>query len=77
MGQPHNEFPLEAKITNGEEFIIDGIELLNIIKNTIYATSRDDLKPVLQGVLFQISKDGLISVATDGHRLVKFEQTNI
>ena len=32
----------------------DEKELKDIITNTSYAASKDDLKPVLQGVLFQI-----------------------
>ena len=35
------------------------------------------MKPVLQGVLFQIGDNDFVSVATDGHRLVKFEKQNI
>ena len=42
-----------------------------------YAASKDDLKPVLQGVLFKINEEGFISVATDGHRLVKFVKHSI
>ena len=52
-------------------------ELKDIITNTSYAASKDDLKPVLQGVLFQIEKDGIVSVATDGHRLVKLEKKHL
>jgi DNA polymerase-3 subunit beta len=77
MGQPHEEFPAEQIIEGGTALTINGKELKNIIKNTAYAASRDDLKPVLQGVLFEVGKDGFISVATDGHRLVKYEKTNI
>ena len=77
MGQPQEEFPAEQTIENGITFPISGKELKSIINNTAYATSRDDLKPVLQGVLFQIDEKGFISVATDGHRLVKFEKKDI
>ena len=58
----------------GKILTFSGKELKDIIQNTSYAASRDDLKPVLQGVLFKIEKDGIISVATDGHRLVKLEK---
>jgi len=77
MGQASEEFPIEQTLENGTSFNINGKELINIINNTAYAASKDDLKPVLQGVLFQINEEGFISVATDGHRLVKFEKNNI
>ncbi len=77
MGQASEEFPIEQTLEKGMSFNINGKELINIINNTAYAASKDDLKPVLQGVLFKINNEGFISVATDGHRLVKFEKTNI
>ena len=50
---------------------LKGQVLYNIINNTAYATSKDDLKPALSGVYFNFKKDGIVAVATDGHRLVK------
>lgn len=43
--------------------------LLRMIKTTIFSASTDELKPVLNGVLFEISKKSARMVATDGHRL--------
>ena len=77
MGQSIEEYPVEFAVENGTTFTIEGSELINIINNISYAVSHDDLKPVLQGVLFQIGERGLISVATDGHRLVKVEKNNV
>ena len=77
MGQQHEEFPSEQIIEKNKEFIVSAKELKDIIINTTYAASKDDLKPVLQGVLFQIEKEGIVSVATDGHRLVKLEKKHI
>ena len=77
MGQSHDEFPAEQNVEKGTTLSINGKELKKIINNTSYAASKDDLKPVLQGVLFKMDAEGFISVATDGHRLVKFEKNNI
>ena len=77
MGQSKEEFPSEQIVKNGTIFDIGEKELMNIINNTSYAASRDDLKPVLQGVLFKISESGFVSVATDGHRLVKYEKKDV
>ena len=77
MGQPNEEFPSEQKVENGQTLIFSGKELKDIIQNTSYAEIRDVLKPVLQGVLFQVETNGFVSVATDGHRLVKLEKKQI
>ena len=53
-----------CKIENSKTLTLSGEELKDIINNTSYAASRDDLKPVLQGVLFQIENEGIVSVAT-------------
>ena len=77
MGLTSDEFPAEQKIESSNTLKLLGKEFNNIINNTSYATSSDDLKPVLQGVLFHIQKNEIISVATDGHRLVKLEKKNL
>ncbi len=77
MGQSSEEFPSEQAIENSQTLQISSKELKDIISNTSYAASKDDLKPVLQGVLFQIQNDGIVSVATDGHRLVKLEKKKL
>ena len=77
MGKSPEEFPVEHTIENETSFSIEGKELEKIINNTTYATSQDDLKPVLQGVLFKIDENAFVSVATDGHRLVKFEKNDV
>ena len=77
MGQPSEEFPSEQIVENSKRLQVSSGELKDIINNTSYAASKDDLKPVLQGVLFQIQNDGIVSVATDGHRLVKLEKKKL
>jgi DNA polymerase-3 subunit beta len=77
MGQSNEEFPSEHIIENSKTLSLSSEELTDIINSTSYAASRDDLKPVLQGVLFKVENKGIVSVATDGHRLVKLEKKNI
>ena len=77
MGQTSEEFPSEQSIENSKKINILSDELKNIIESTAYAVSKDDLKPVLQGILFQIKKNNFITVSTDGHRLVKLENTKL
>ena len=46
-------------------------ELNEIIQETLYATSKDEMKISLQGVCINVKKKQIIAVATDGFRLVK------
>ncbi len=75
--QKTEEFPdtreFGEKVAN-----IEGQFLYNTIKNTIYACSKDELKPMLNGVLLEVKQNTITAVSTDGHRLVKFvvKQTN-
>ena len=69
--QKTEEFPetreFGEKVTN-----IEGKFLYETIKNTIYSCSKDELKPMLNGVLLEIKQNAITAVSTDGHRLVKF-----
>ena len=76
MAQNAEEFPSEPILDSINNINISSKILTNTISSTLYAASKDDLKPVLQGVLFNIQNNSIVSVATDGHRLVK-TTTNI
>ena len=58
-------FPLVEVAEENEKIEIDSKVLINAIKNTIVVASNDTSKPVINSILL---------VATDIHRLVKFEQ---
>ncbi len=65
------EFP-DERVFNDEAKKISASFLRETIKSTTYACSKDELKPTLNGVLFTFSSTSVTSVATDGHRLVKY-----
>ena len=77
MGQSADEFPAEPTVEQGNNLIIPSLEFNSVIENTIYATSKDELKPVLQGVLINMTSEGLTTVATDGHRLVRLKKRDL
>jgi DNA polymerase-3 subunit beta len=54
-----------------------GEVLATAISKTIFAAGNDDLRPVMSGVFFQFSPEGLIFVATDAHKLVKYTRTDV
>ncbi len=56
-------------IKEGTELEISGEELSQALNSTIYAVTEDTTRPVLNGILFNATKDGLTLVSTDSHRL--------
>jgi len=76
VGKPAEEFPNTPTLETENTIEIEAGVLKDIINKTVFAVSRDDLKPALTGVLFKFVNDTITAVATDGHRLVKYEKNN-
>ena len=70
-----DEFPKQIELLDAYETKIKASDLGNAINSTIFASGTDDLRPVMNGVFFQFNSDSLKFVATDAHKLVKFETT--
>ena len=43
----------------------------NNISRSIFATAQDELRPVMNGIYFDLTKESLAIVASDGHKLVR------
>ena len=54
------------------EVSFDVDTLVNGINKTIFATADDELRPIMNGVYFNLDTDGVTFVATDAHKLVKY-----
>ncbi len=52
----------------------DGHLLRDMIFRTSFAVSKDETRPVLNGVLWQVGEGRMTMVATDGARLVKYSK---
>ncbi|OUR99069.1 DNA polymerase III subunit beta [Flavobacteriales bacterium 33_180_T64] len=72
-----NEFPKAVELDNPSTTTIAGDILATAISKTIFAAGNDDLRPVMSGVFFQFSTEGLTFVATDAHKLVKYTRQDI
>jgi len=72
-----NEFPKAVSIESPSSTVIPGEVLATAISKTIFAAGNDDLRPVMSGVFFQFTTDGLTFVATDAHKLVKYSRTDV
>ncbi len=69
VGQPAVEFPELPYVKEGSTYLIDKELLRNMIRQTIFATSQDETRPVLTGALIEIVDNELSMVAIDGYRL--------
>lgn len=74
---PGEEFPKAMTIEEPSSTTVSAEILANAISKTIFAAGNDDLRPVMSGVFFQFSQEGLTFVATDAHKLVKYSRTDI
>jgi DNA polymerase-3 subunit beta len=71
------EFPKAVSLDNPSKTLFSGNILATAINKTIFAAGNDDLRPVMSGVFFQFSTESLTFVATDAHKLVKYQRTDI
>lgn len=72
-----SEFPNSISLPNPSSTKIEGDILANAISKTIFAAGNDDLRPVMSGVFFQISSENITFVATDAHKLVKYQRDDV
>jgi DNA polymerase-3 subunit beta len=74
MGLPREEFPKLPEFKDKEVIKIDQAVLSEMLRLTSFAVSFDETRYVLNGILFQINKNNLVLVATDGKRLAVVEK---
>lgn len=71
IGLDASEYPLLPEIEEERQFFIPSDLLKSIIKETVFAVSTSESRPVLTGVNWQVKEGELHCVATDSHRLAK------
>ncbi len=71
------EFPKAVALEDPSTTTLTGDVLAQAISKTIFAAGNDDLRPVMSGVFFQFSTEGLTFVATDAHKLVKYTREDV
>lgn len=69
LGIPASEFPELPSLSDGTMTSISQEILSSMIRQTLFAISTDDSKPVLMGSLFEFSDNLLSIVSVDGARL--------
>jgi len=76
-GEDASDFPKTPESDEVDEIKIPAKAIINGIGKTLFATSNDELRPAMSGVLFQIDFDKIVMVATDAHKLVKYTYNDI
>jgi len=77
VGEDFDDFPEIPAMAEGVQLSTDTNLITNAIQRTMFAVSTDDLRPAMMGVYFDIGPSGSKFVATDGHRLVRFVNSNL
>ncbi|WP_288123671.1 DNA polymerase III subunit beta [Parabacteroides goldsteinii] len=78
IGQKGDTYPLQKPLNdNAIAIIVDSQMLLNGISRSLFATADDELRPVMNGIYFDIHTDDLTFVASDGHKLVRLRNLSV
>lgn len=74
-GMSAADFEMLPGMDDPAEFEIPQRDMHTILSQTVFATSRDETRPILTGALFNISAGGIDVVATDTYRLALRKMT--
>jgi DNA polymerase III subunit beta len=66
------EFPEQPDFPQGTTTTLAKNDVQKIANKTTFAVSTEEYRPSMTGVLFEFNGDSLVTVATDGYRLVKY-----
>jgi DNA polymerase-3 subunit beta len=78
VGQNGVDFPALPAIKKDKRFsfVINADVLLSGINKTIFATADDELRPVMGGIFVEASTERVTFVASDAHKLVRYQRTD-
>lgn len=72
MGQNADEYPQAPGLgANAVNVTLDAAVLATGINRSLFATADDELRPVMNGIYFDITTEDITFVASDGHKLVR------
>lgn len=77
-GQSAEEYPRTQSMNDACTTVSMPTEMLiNNISRSLFATANDELRPVMNGIYFDLTADALAIVASDGHKLVRSKNFTI
>ena len=77
-GQSAEDYPRTQSINDACTTVSLPTEMLiDNISRSLFATASDELRPVMNGIYFDLTADALAIVASDGHKLVRSKNFTI
>lgn len=74
MGRNADEYPQMPELgDNSVHMEMDAQLLLGGINRALFATADDELRPVMNGIYFDITTEDITMVASDGHKLARYK----
>lgn len=74
IGQNGDEYPRLPQLQDDARVLTLPVTSLTAgITKTLFCTADDELRPVMNGVFFDIEKESITFVATDAHKLVRLK----
>ena len=75
IGLDYSEYPEMPRFSEVRSLEIPQNILRNMINRTIFAVSKEEIRPVYTGSLFEIENNSLTLVSVDGYRLARRRET--
>lgn len=77
-GVPGDDYPeLPALKEDSTLFYLPASTLLEGISRSLYATAEEELRPVMNGILFDLTEDQIVMVASDAHKLICYTRKDV
>ena len=76
-GHKSDEFPQLPVMTDTSVWEIPADVLARGFEKTVFATGMDEIRPIMSGVLMEMTNDFLTFVATDAHKLVRYRRLDV
>ena len=75
IGSNSDDYPVLPNVKDEYRFSLPSDLMKSIIKETVFAVSQQETRPILTGVHWETDEEKLVCVATDSHRLARREVT--
>jgi len=73
LGIPREEYPNFPPVSFEDSWTVTSSDLQKLINHVSFASSTEESRPILNGVLWELRQDIMRMVATNGHRLAKMD----
>ena len=76
-GHKSDEFPQLPVMADTSVWEIPADVLAKGFDKTVFATGQDEIRPIMSGVLMEMTENYLTFVATDDHKLVRYRRMDV